>query len=319
MLLIKEDDVKALLTMEKSVAAVEEAYRDFGNNEAAMTMRYNFMLGQSQGIKTGCAGLMRRGYMGSISYTAGFGKKGTNPSTALLYDFKTGKLLAMIECLHLKWFRTGATAGVAAKHLAAKGTSSAGIIGSGRQAHTQMLGLKAALKISEFKVYSPTRENREKFAREASEQFDMSVEAVDSPDICIADVGVVSTCSTSKQPVFPDRALASGVHVNVIGAHTPTTREVETGTVVRSKVVVDNREQALDENGNILIPMREGAFGAEKISADLGAVVSGRTPIRSGSSDNTIFFSGGVALDQIAIASTVYEEAIKAGIGISVG
>ena len=151
-------------------------------------------------------------------------------------------------------------------------------------------------------------------------QRDLGLDVLPADDSksCVTNVDIISTCSTAKQPVFDGTWFEDGVHVNVIGAHTPTTREVDTNTISRSKVVVESREQALDENGNLLIPMKEGVFGREKIAADLGEIVAAKVKCRTQDTDNTLFLSGGVALDQIAIASHVYELASKTGAGIEI-
>ncbi len=304
--------------MRDCIQASEGAYRNFGEGKAVLTPRIDLWLDSTHSLKIGAAAVIGSGYMGTFSYSAGFGKKGTNPSTTILYDATTGQLRALIQSLHLKWLRTGATAALASKYLARENAKKVGIIGTGRQARTQLLGLSESRKISIVRVYSPTQEHRELFAKEMSDELAIEVLAADSARSCVSDADIVVTCSTSKVPVFEHSWLSEGAHVSVIGAHTPTTREVDTETVLRSKVVVESREQALDENGNLLIPMKQRLFGPEKIFADLGEVISGKVRCRTSDSDNTLFLSGGVALDQMAIAERVYELAVQNGEGIDI-
>ena len=306
--------------MNDCVKVVEEAYRAFGQNAAVMTRRVDLAVDAIRSIKIGGASINSLHYMGSFSYSAGFGKKGTNPSTTLLYDSETGQLKAFIESLHLKWFRTGATAAVAAKNLSNhKKSQTIGIFGTGRQARTQLMGLQCVYNISEVRAYSPTSQHREQFAQQTREDLGLNVVPVASPEKCAEDVDVIVTCSTSKNPVFESSWLSKGTHINVIGAHTRTSREIDTETMKLSKVVVESREQALYENGNLLIPINEGAFGVDKIIADLGEIVAGKVKCRTDENDNTVFLSGGVALDQIAIAAHVYETALKKNVGIELG
>lgn len=301
--------------MKDCIRAAEDAYMKFGQSNAVLTPRINLSLDPSHSMKIGAAAIMGGGYMGSFSYSAGFGKKGTNPSTTILYDATTGQLRAFIESLHLKWLRTGATSAIASKYLARNNPKRAGMIGTGRQAKTQLIGLCSVYELSSAIVYSPTADHRERFAAEMSRELGIDVLGADSARDCIEHSDIIVTCSTSKIPVFEAEWLPAGAHVNVIGAHTPTTREVDTETMRRSKVVVESKDQALDENGNLLIPMKEGVFGADKIFADLGEIVSGKVRCRTSDADNTLFLSGGVALDQIAIAQRVYELALASGLG----
>ena len=145
-LFIKEEVVKSLLTMEGCIKASEEGYLAYGQNNAGLTRRINLWLNPSLSLKIGAAYVMSRGYMGTFSYPAGFAKKGTGNSTTILYNATNGKLLAFIESIHLKWFRTGATAAVAAKYLARKNARSVGIIGTGKQAKTQLLGFSTVTR-----------------------------------------------------------------------------------------------------------------------------------------------------------------------------
>jgi len=318
MILIKENDVKNILTMEDTIKAVEDAHRAFGEGNAVTSPRKNLWLRPPVSIKTASAALMSWGLMGVNTYPGGYGKRGSMPMTTLLYDSNDGRLVSIIESKFISWYRTGATSAVATKYLASKKADSVGIFGTGRQAQTQLLALQKVLKLSCVKAYSPTKEHREKFATDMSRQIGIDVRPVEDPQSCLTDVDVVVTITTSKEPVFKGEMLNKGVHINAIGAHYPDSREVDTETVRRSKIFVDSRVQALEEKGELLIPIQQGIISPNTIYAELGEVVAGKINGRVGEEENTLFCSGGLALESIAVAARVYEMALKHGLGTEI-
>jgi ornithine cyclodeaminase len=152
--------------------------------------------------------------------------------------------------------------------------------------------------VDEVVVVSRTLERAERLVAGAGE---MGLPArVGNPD-AVERADLVCTCTTAGTPLFDGRRLADGAHVNAIGAYLPQRREVDTATVARARVVVETREVALTEAGDILIPIAEGAIGREHIVADLAEVVRGRT-VRSSRADVTLFGSVGMAFEDLVVA-----------------
>jgi ornithine cyclodeaminase/alanine dehydrogenase-like protein (mu-crystallin family) len=122
----------------------------------------------------------------------------------------------------------------------------------------------------------------------------------------VAEADLVCTCTTSPTPVFDGRLLPPGAHVNAVGAYTPQTRELDEATILRARVVVETREAALAEAGDLLIPMREGKIGPEHVVADLAEVVRGAA-VRRSAEDVTVFESVGVAFEDLVVARAALE------------
>jgi alanine dehydrogenase len=121
------------------------------------------------------------------------------------------------------------------------------------------------------------------------------------------DVGgadLICTCTTSPVPVFDGHALAPGAHVTAVGAYTPTTRELDGETMRRGRLVVETREAALAEAGDIALAIEEGAIDPSAIVADLSEVVGGAT-VRTGPADVTVFESVGLAFEDLMVASAI--------------
>jgi ornithine cyclodeaminase len=124
----------------------------------------------------------------------------------------------------------------------------------------------------------------------------------------VADADLVCTCTTSDVPLFDGARLVPGAHVNAVGSYQPTSRELDTTTLLRARVVVETREVAFAEAGELSIPMSEGAFGREHVVADLAEVVHG-AGVRTVPSDVTVFKSVGLAFEDLIVARAAVDAA----------
>jgi ornithine cyclodeaminase len=117
----------------------------------------------------------------------------------------------------------------------------------------------------------------------------------------VADADLICTCTTSVVSVFSGYDLGEGAHINAIGAYLADQRELDTETIRRAKVVVETREVALAEAGDVVIPIAEGAIDASHLVADLGELVRGRQ-VRTAPADVTAFVSVGFAFEDLVVA-----------------
>lgn len=298
---------------------VEAAYEQEGRGQVASTPRVQLRARQTQTFFNVLPGLMPAAQVtGLNAYTGGNKGLPLVQKVMLLFSTLDGRLLAVLEADWISWMRTGASSGVATKYLARQNVRCAGVFGAGKQARSQLLAVAAVRPIERTLVYSRTTEGRESFAREMSGRLDIDVQAVDSPEAILAAADVICTATTSRTPVFEGRKVRPGTHVNAIGQHYPDRREVDSELVLRSKVVVDHRQRALQEDGELLIPMREeGLFEAEHIYASLGEVVAGKKAAPTGD-EITLFTSGGIASEVLAVAAGVYRVAEQDDWGVEV-
>jgi ornithine cyclodeaminase/alanine dehydrogenase-like protein (mu-crystallin family) len=233
----------------------------------------------------------------------------------VLFDDETGELKAIIEGDRLSWMKTGAASAVATKYLAREDAEVIGIIGSGRQARSQLMAINTVRKIRLAKVYSPNLDHCLRFKKDMAELLGIEVLPVDDAIKAVAGSDIVCTATTSKKPVFYGDWIEKGMHINAIGSHYPNHHEVDETTVANSKVVVDSRERALEEEGELLIPISKGIITKEHIYAELGDVVLGRIEGRTIPDEVTLFTSGGIASEYIVTAIRIYEKAVREGVG----
>lgn len=322
-LFINETHMRALhdsgaVTMRDYVEAVEAAYRDQGLGDFQILPRQNFWIerpGQTKpaSLKLG-GGLLRNvGVMGSSMYSTGYG--GGMNLWVTLYSAVHGGVEAILHG-PIGPMKTGATSAVAAKYMARPEAASVGIIGTGDQARTQLMGLMAVRPIKTARVFSRKAENRDGFVAWAQAQFPaLAVAAVTSAQGAVEGADIVVTVTNSKTPVIDGAWIAPGAHCNILGAHYPEQREIDTATLKRGRVVVDDIDQAFHEKGEILIPLKAGEISRDLVLGDIGAVITGRLQPRRSASDITMFLSGGTALEYMGASAMLARKAKAAGLG----
>jgi ornithine cyclodeaminase len=226
-----------------------------------------------------------------------------------LIDPGSGRVLARMEANYLTDLRTAATSAVATDLLARPDVETLGIFGFGRQAIAHLSVLPKVRRFQRFLVCGSERSRAESFCARLHQDHGMNVASVDA-DTCAAESDVICTCTSSPTPVFDGRRLRRGTHLNLVGAFQPETREVDDETVRHARIVIDTYDGALAEAGDLLIPLKNGTIGRDRIVADLHELASGKRPGRIGREDITVFKSVGCALEDLVTAKLVYEKAI---------
>lgn len=237
-----------------------------------------------------------------------------------LFDQETGRPLAIFDGATVTAIRTGGASGIATKLLAHENARRLALFGAGAQSETQLKAICAVRPIEEIRVCSRDQQKAADFVARMSAETGKTITLVSDPAQALEEAEIVVTATSSRVPVFSDKQLAPGAHINGIGSYTHEMREVPGPTVARSKIVVDSRESCLSEGGDILIPMQEGLLDQNQIYAELGEIVAGQKPGRDGmqADDITFFKSVGNAAQDVALAAYLYRRAQALGIGTEV-
>jgi ornithine cyclodeaminase/alanine dehydrogenase-like protein (mu-crystallin family) len=310
-LLLSEEDVRQLLTMDMAMEAVEHALRKLALDEAQNVPRSRTQTDHVM-LHVMSAAARSLGALGCKVYTTG--KRSTRFHVSL-YDGKTGSLLALIQADYLGQMRTGAASGVATQFMARHDASEVGLFGSGKQARTQLLAVCKARKIRHVSVYSPNEEHRRRFAQEMSQACQCEVEPVPRPEMAAEDKDIVITATSSREPVLSGHWIAEGTHLNVVGSNFLAKAEVDAVAVRRCEsIVVDSKDQARLEAGDFVPALEEGAISWADVH-ELGQVIVGRFTGRAHPQDVTLFKSLGIALEDVAVAARVYARAQEVRLG----
>ncbi|GAA5158645.1 ornithine cyclodeaminase family protein [Viridibacterium curvum] len=302
---LSEADVAPFLDMGRVLPAVEAAHRALTMGEAIDVPRRRVRGGGAMQHLLQAAWPVR-GVMGFKTYT----------STARgarfwlhLFDADSGAPLAVMEADQIGIMRTGAAAGLAARALSRPDAAVVGLLGAGRQARGQMLGLTAVRTVRLFKVYARRANELAEFCVRMAAELGVPVEPAVSAEAAVRDSDIVVTATTSSKPVLEGGWLADGVHVNAIGSNSLLRRELDEVAVLRAGLVcVDSRDTALLEAGDLTALMEKGRLAPREL-VELGDVLTGRHPGRQDVKQITLFESQGLAIQDIAVAAMVLQDA----------
>lgn len=222
-----------------------------------------------------------------------------------LFDHHTGQPLAVIDGGEITTLRTGASSGLATRLLARPDSSTLGLFGSGVQAASHLEAICAVRPIKQVRVWSRGWEHACAFAERHRNRFQCDIVPVREPRAAAACDIVCAVTSASEPVIFGDW-LRAGAHVNLVGAHTPKTRESDTALIKRGSLYVDSLKSALTEAGDILIPIEEHAIDDSHIVGEIGALMTGRIAGRTTAEQITVYKSVGVVAQDLAAAHAIY-------------
>jgi alanine dehydrogenase len=310
MLFLSDADIAKNLTMSETIDTVEEAFKEYAKGNVVLPTRSTIMVSK---------------YNGSISFMPSYltelnaqatkiisiypdnRAKGLPTTVAwiVVNDPETGMVKAFMDATYLTAMRTGAITGVAAKYLAPKDAKTVAIFGAGVQGRTQTWAACTVRDIEKVYVSDLYPEARKKFAEDMTKKLGIDVISANSGEEACKDADIVLTATTSPKPVLKREWLKEKVHVSAIGAFYPDWRELDTATVAESKLVIDDREGIELEAGDILIPIKEGAFTWDHVYAELKELVSGKKEGRTSKDTITVFKSVGIAIQDSSVANLV--------------
>jgi ornithine cyclodeaminase/alanine dehydrogenase-like protein (mu-crystallin family) len=241
--------------------------------------------------------------------------------TVTLFDGETGRPTAVLNASALTSIRTAAVTALATRLLARADAATLAIIGSGVQARAHLRALLLVRPFTAVRIYSPNAEHARSFVAAGEQEHDGAVRLALAPSAreAVSGADVVVTATNSATPVIERDWLAPGAHVNAIGASLPSARELDVATIAAAELFADSRESAANEAGEFRLALNEGAIaGPDHIRAELGEVVIGARPGRSGPEALTVFRSLGLAVEDLAAAELAVASARRAGAGTEV-
>jgi ornithine cyclodeaminase/alanine dehydrogenase-like protein (mu-crystallin family) len=311
-LLLTEEDVRCLLTMDVALEAVEQGLRKLALDEAQNTPRARVQTDHAM-LHMMSAAAKSLGFMGAKLYSTS--RKSEARFILPLFDGKTGALLCLMQADYLGQVRTGAASGVATRLMARPDSTEVGVYGSGKQARTQLEAICRVCRVRQAQVYSPNEERRRQFAAEMTEVCQTEVIPVPRPEMAGRENDILITATTSREPVLYGHWIAEGAHVNAVGSNFLGKAELDATAVRRcSVVVVDSKDQARIEAGDFQQPLEDGSLRWADVR-ELGQIIVGRHHARKHPQDVTLFKSLGIAIEDVAVAGRVYARALAEGAG----
>jgi ornithine cyclodeaminase/alanine dehydrogenase-like protein (mu-crystallin family) len=305
-------DIRAALSMGAAIDAVQAAYAQLSRGKATMPLRTR--VNTDKGVTLLMPAHLHESGDFAVKIVSVYGDNPklnlpTVTATVLALDPETGMPLALMEGDTLTALRTGAAGGVAARFLSRKDAATVALFGAGVQARAQ---LKAAMSVRHIKkvwVVDPFESAVRRLQEDVAGWPDApEVIVADSPRSAVSQADIVLAATTTKTPLFDGNDLKPGTHVTGVGSFTPEMQEIDAATIGRARVVVDQREAAMAEAGDIII-------GKATIDAEIGEIINGDKPGRQNDEQITFFKSVGLAVQDAVTAAAVLRSAAAKDLG----
>ena len=323
MLALTKDDIRQIVSMRDAIDLVKLAFRELSDGNAVVPLRSFIDVEPGRDVMFMMpAYLPGMGALGfkMISIFQENGKRGLPVGNAIVcvVNAETGVPEALMNGAYLTALRTGAVSGASTELMAREDARHLVVIGSGTQGVTQAAAVSEVRDIERITVVYRHEESfdryRERIAADWPNLLDR-VEGTSDTETAVRQADVLCLATTSKTPVFEDEWIKPGTHVSGVGSFTPQMQEAPAGFVARARVVVDMREHALEEAGDLIIPLRDGTISQDHVVGELGEVVAGKVSGRTSRDEITFFKSVGNAVQDMAVASAAFKGAKEKGLG----
>ena len=340
MLLLDNDDVRRVFDVRSCMDCLEEAYRALARGEAVVRERTQSYVPLPEPdlvycLKTMEGALPSTGYM-ALRLTSDVvseapidgvprreklprGPGGTYCGLIMLFSVRELAPVAILHDGYIQVNRVACTSAIATRLLAREDAGDLALIGSGGQAWAHLVATAAVRTLRRVRVFSPNRERREAFALRARAELGLPVQAVESARAAVDGADLVVAATNTSEPVVYGEWLAPGAHVVSIvsGDERVQRREIDEEVFRRAKVViVHSKDAAMKmQQGDLAGPVAAGVLSWERMH-DLSELAIGEAPTRSAPDDITVFKNNiGLGLQFAAVASRVYDDAVRAGVG----
>ena len=326
MLILNSQCVRKALSMSSAIEAMKSAFVAVAAGDVLMPNRTHLDIAAHQGVT-----LVMPSYVCGdnealavkvVSVFPGNADKEIARIQAVVnvFDPSTGQPIAMIEGSALTAIRTAAVSGAATDFIAAENTPVLGIVGAGVQARAHIEAICCVRKVERIQIFGPTLEKVERLADEVKQLPGVpnEIAITASGNQAVEEADIVCAVSTATDPVFEDKFIKPGAHINAVGSYQPHVREIPTATVLRSRVYVDQREAAWEEAGDLIQPLRAGKITQDHIVADLGEMATGTNPAKLEGSQVSFFKSVGLAMQDAFAANACLKSARDMKLGQTV-
>jgi ornithine cyclodeaminase/alanine dehydrogenase-like protein (mu-crystallin family) len=312
--------IRAAISMKDIIGAMELAFVELSTGTPEMPIRAHISIAEPAGTALFMPSYMKPSGMIGIKVVTLFeDNRETNlpyiQGMVSLFDASNGTPRAVLDGGTITSLRTGAASGLATSLLSRKDSTICAIFGAGVQGRSQLEAVCAVRDIKRAIVCDISPAAAGIFAREMSEELGIEVVVAKSSREAVKGADIICCATIANTPVFNDKDLPAGVHINAVGSYKPHVQEVPEEMVLRSRLYVDHRESALEETGDLIIPIKKGLLTEKHIVAEIGEVAAGKAPGRTTATEITFFKTVGVAVQDLAAATIILKRAEKLDIG----
>lgn len=320
-LVLDSHQIKQLLSIVDCIELMADALSALARNEVHQPLRTIVRPPNARGL-LGLMPAYRSGERGAFGLKAicvfpenPAQGKDAHQGAVTLFSRETGELLALMNASEITAIRTAAVSAVATRLLARADAHELALIGAGVQARSHLSAIASVRSITRARVVARNFEHAQRLATEMQPNFSFALVPVRENEEAVRGAEIIVTATSSQVPVIDREWIAPGAHINAIGTHSPSSREIDGATMAASRIFVDRRESALNEAGDYLLAAKEGLLTKESIVGEIGELLTGQKLGRTTETEITIFKSLGLAIEDVACADYLYRKALAEGAG----
>ena len=314
--LLSLNDIKQSITMNQAIAAMESAFIQLAMQQVQLPLRTNMPIDEESALTLTMPAYLAKDKTLGLKVVSIFPNNLTKnkPSITgfiMLLDAKTGEPSALMDAAFLTSLRTGAASGLATKYFSKDTARHLALIGSGAQALTQLEAIACVRDIKQVSIWSRNALNARIFAKKFEDQYDIRI--FESVSLAVQDADIICTATSSTKPLVHYQDVLPHAHINAIGSHSPSMREIDNTLLNHAIVIADQREAVLAESGEIISAVNEHQLKQDSI------IEIGHWLLRKDvnyKNQLTVFKSVGLAIQDVSIASLAYCNAIKNNLGV---
>jgi ornithine cyclodeaminase/alanine dehydrogenase-like protein (mu-crystallin family) len=312
-LYINKEKISALLPMAECIPLMETMFRDLASGKTLQPLRSLMRLPGHSGL----LGMMPAyaedpGIIGIkiITVFHGNGAAGypSHQGVVILFDGRHGQPLMLFDAEEITAIRTAAASAVATRLLAKEGAAHLAVLGTGEQAERHIEAIGLVRKIEKISLWGRSKVHTEALREKITPRYPCPVVIHDTAQTAVASADIICTVTASPQPILSGEWISPGAHLNVVGACTPNTREVDTAAITRSALFTDRYESLFNEAGEFLIPKKESVITEADVKGEIGEVLTGTKKGRTSPGDITLFKSLGIAAEDLYSAWHIYKK-----------
>lgn len=321
--LLSKNDVMKVLNMNDTIDILEKAFTDLSDGKAVMPLRTPILTPDHNGLALFMPAYLRGiGALGAKVVTV---YKDNLPKynlptilgTIILLDEKTGAPIAIMDGGYITAMRTGGVSGLATRLLARKDAKVHALFGTGGMAKSHAWAIDCARNIEKLILFSlDPIEKKEAFKKSLQEIIKCEILFADNAKDAVNQADIVTLITSANDPIIDGDWIKPGTHINGAGSHAPAMRELDTKSVIKSKVICDLIDACKPEAGDFIIPVQEGKWSWDKVHGSLGDLITKKIVGRENEEEITLFKSVGIAIQDMSTAFHVYQKASEMNVGV---
>ncbi|MGC1301261.1 MAG: ornithine cyclodeaminase family protein [Caulobacteraceae bacterium] len=319
LIVLDREAVRQHLTIERCIPLMRQAAVDLSQGVMRLPLRSVVPLSGPDKFGVMPGALAEDGPFGAklVAVYPGNFDRGlpSHQGIVVLFDPATGAPVCIAHAGEITRVRTAAASAAATDALARPDASRLALLGYGEQAAAHLEAIACVRRLEAVTVWGRSEERARAFAEDAQARTGLPVEACATAAEAVSRADIVCTVTHARDPILEAAWLPKGVHVNAVGASTPDAAEIDNALVVAGRLIVDHRESALRQGGEIQRAKTAGLVDDACVTGELGQVLSGAIAGRTSAKEITVYKSLGNVSQDLASIDWLYRTAVEQGVG----